>query len=308
MIDINFLKTQIEERCITDSFIIFLCSDNRYVAYQYIKAITDILNQQIEYLENLPTKNSVSVFDIFETTDRAVGNGVRVYSCELFDSNADSLSEENNLFIIADKVSKEAKEKFDDYIVEIPKLELWHIKDFVYSNLDGVPREKLDWLIKVCNNDIYRISNEVDKIKMFSGNEQKYMFDDMVNEGCFSDLSTYNVFNITNAVTGRDMKLLHNALREIKSFDAEPLGVVTLLYQGFKKLMQVWLAKNPTPENTGLKSNVIYAINKSPRVYSKPQLLYCFETMTDIDRMLKTGELCEMKYLVDYVVCKVLCS
>ena len=142
---------------------------------------------------------------------------------------------------------------------------------------------------------------------MFSGNEQKYMFDDMVNEGCFSDLSTYNVFNITNAVTGKDINLLHNALREIKNFDAEPLGVVTLLYQGFKKLMQVWLSNNPTPENTGLKSNVIYAINKSPRVYSKQQLLSCFETMTDIDRMLKTGELCEMKYLIDYVVCKVLC-
>ena len=142
---------------------------------------------------------------------------------------------------------------------------------------------------------------------MFSGNEQKYMFEDMVNEGCFSDLSTYNVFNITNAVTGKDINLLHNALREIKNFDAEPLGVVTLLYQGFKKLMQVWLSNNPTPENTGLKSNVIYAINKSPRVYSKQQLLSCFETMTDIDRMLKTGELCEMKYLIDYVVCKVLC-
>ena len=142
---------------------------------------------------------------------------------------------------------------------------------------------------------------------MFSVNEQKYMFDDMVNEGCFSDLSTYNVFNITNAVTGKDINLLHNALREIKNFDAEPLGVVTLLYQGFKKLMQVWLSNNPTPENTGLKSNVIYAINKSPRVYSKQQLLSCFETMTDIDRMLKTGELCEMKYLIDYVVCKVLC-
>lgn len=307
MIDIKSLKSQIEERCITDSFVIFSCSDNRYIAYQYIKAISDVLNQKIEYIEDIPVKNNASVFDIFGTNDATVNNGIRVYSCELFDSDSASIAEENNLFIIADKVSKEAKEKFKEYIVEVPKLELWHIKDFVYSNLEGVSRDKLDWLIKVCNNDIYRISNEVDKLKMFSVSEQKYIFDDMINEGCFSDLSTYNVFNITNAVTGKDMKLLHNALCEIKSFDAEPLGVVTLLYQGFKKLMQVWLAKNPTPENTGLKSNVIYAINKSPRVYSKPQLLNCFEAMTDIDRMLKTGELCEMKYLVDYVVCKVLC-
>lgn len=308
MIDIKTLKEQIEERCINESFIIFSCSDNRYIAYQYINAISCILDMKIEYLEDLPVKNSVSVFDIFGTNDPSLDNNIRVYSCELFDSTSDSLSTENNFFIVSDKVSKEAKEKFSDYIVEVPKIELWHIKDFVYSALEGVPQDKLDWLIKICNNDIHRISNEVDKLKMFSGNEQKYIFDDMVNEGCFSDLSTYNVFNITNAVTGKDIKLLHSALREIKSFDAEPLGVVTLLYQGFKKLMQVWLANNPTPENTGLKSNVIYAINKSPRVYSKPQLLSCFEAMTDIDRMLKTGELCEMKYLIDYVVCKVLCA
>lgn len=307
MIDIKTIKDQIEEREITASFLIFSCSDNRYIAYQYINAISSILGLKVEYLEDLPAKNSVSVFDIFGTNDSSQDDNIRVYSCELFDSISDSLSTENKLFIVADKVSKESKEKFSDYIVEVPKIELWHIKDFVYSALEGVPRDKLDWLIKICNNDIYRISNEVDKLKMFSGNEQKYIFDDMVNEGCFSDLSTYNVFNITNAVTGKDINLLHNALREIKNFDAEPLGVVTLLYQGFKKLMQVWLSNNPTPENTGLKSNVIYAINKSPRVYSKQQLLSCFETMTDIDRMLKTGELCEMKYLIDYVVCKVLC-
>ena len=129
----------------------------------------------------------------------------------------------------------------------------------------------------------------------------------MINDGCFFDTSTFNVFNITNSVMNKDMNNLEAALKEIKSFDAEPLGVVTLLYQGFRKLIQVLLAKNPTPENTGLKLNVIYAIQKTKQVYTKDQILRCFIELTSIDKKLKTGKLCDMKNLIDYVICKILC-
>ena len=67
----------------------------------------------------------------------------------------------------------------------------------------------------------------------------------------------------------------------------------------------MWLASNPTPENTGLKSNVIYAINKSPRVYTKTQLLDAYQFLNNIDKMLKTGQI-DVKWLVDYTLCKVL--
>ena len=100
--------------------------------------------------------------------------------------------------------------------------------------------------------------------------------------------------------------MLTNALKEIKSFDAEPLGVITLLYQGFRKLIQVWLAKQATPESTGLKSNVIYALSKQPRVYDKQQLLKSFQLLNNIDKELKTGTLCDIKYVIDYVICRVL--
>ena len=94
-------------------------------------------------------------------------------------------------------------------------------------------------------------------------------------------------------------------MKEIKSFDAEPLGVVTLLYQGFKKLIQVWLAKQATPDSTGLKSNVIYVLNKQPRVYTKEQLIAAFQLLNNIDKELKSGNI-EIKWLIDYVICRVM--
>ena len=70
-------------------------------------------------------------------------------------------------------------------------------------------------------------------------------------------------------------------------------------------MIQVLLSKNPTPESTGLKSNVIYAISKSPKVYTKKQMIDAFQFLNSIDKMLKTGKI-DIKWLVDYVVCKVL--
>jgi len=297
------IKSQIEDSTISDALLILQYQDNNYVAYQWAREIAKIHNKDISYIDSLEGLISASI-DIFGT--KTIDDGERIYTCETFDITSDKLKSERNLIIITNKITKESENIFKENICILPKLEDWHIKDYVYSLCQGIDEKDLDWLVSVCKSDIYRISNEVDKLTLFSVNERKYLFEDMKYQGAFNDLSTFNVFNITNAVTSRDYGSLLNALKEIKSFDAEPLGVVTLLYQGLKKLILVWLASNPTPENTGLKSNVIYAINKSPRTFTKKQLLDAYQFLNDIDRLLKTGQLCDMNKLIDYVICKVL--
>ena len=297
------VKSLIEEGKIGDSLLILQYQDNNYVAYQWAREIARIHNKHISYIESLYGIISASI-DIFGT--ETIDDGERIYSCETFDVISEKLKSEKNLIIITNKITKESENIFKDNICILPKLEEWHIKDYVYSVCQGINEKDLDWLVSVCKSDIYRISNEVDKLTLFSVNERRYLFEDMKYQGAFNDLSTFNVFNITNAVTSRDFDSLLNALKEIKSFDAEPLGVVTLLYQGIKKLILVWLANNPTPENTGLRSNVIYAINKSPRTFTKKQLLDTYQFLNSIDRLLKTGQLCDMNKLIDYVICKVL--
>lgn len=297
------VKSLIEEGKIGDSLLILQYQDNNYVAYQWAREIARIHNKSISYLDSLEGIVSASI-DIFGT--QTIDDGERIFRCDNFDITSDKLKFEKNLIIITNKIFKESEGVFKDNICVLPKLEEWHIKDYVYSLCDGIDEKELEWFVNVCNSDIYRISNEIDKICLFSPNERKYLFEDMKYQGAFSDLSTFNVFNITNAVTNRDYNALLNALREIKNFDAEPLGVVTLLYQGFRKLILVWLASNPTPENTGLKSNVIYAINKSPRTFTKKQLLDAYQFLNSIDKLLKTGQLCDMNKLIDYIICKVL--
>ena len=297
------LKTSIEQRNVGDNLVIFVFEDVPFIADQYIREISKIKEKKIQYLESIESLSN-NTNDIFGMSQ--IDDGIRVYRCKEIETLSDTLKYEQNLYIITSKITdKKIEAVFENNIVKIPKLEGWQLTDYMYSVAEGVDRKNLDWLITASGSDIYRLENELDKFRLFSEAERKYLFDDMLQDGAFVDLSSFNVFNITNAVTSRDYATLKNALKEIKSFDAEPLGVVTLLYNGFKKLIQVWLAKNPTPENTGLKSGMIYAIKNQPRVFNKDQLLDAFLLLTDIDRRLKTGGI-DTKWLIDYVVCRVL--
>lgn len=296
------LKNSIEQKSVGDNLVIFVYEDVPFIADQYIREISKIKEKKIQYLESIDNLGGGN--DIFGMSE--LDDGLRVYRCKGIEVLADSIKFEENLFIITNKIKdKKIEAQFEEYIVKIPKLEGWQLKDYMYSVAEGIDRKNLDWLITASGEDIYRLENELDKFRLFVDTERKYLFNDMLLDGAFMDLSSFNVFNITNAVTSRDYETLKNALKEIKSFDAEPLGVVTLLYNGFRKLIQVWLAKNPTPENTGLKSGMIYAIKNQPRVFNKDQLLKSFLLLTDIDRQLKTGGI-DTKWLIDYVICRVI--
>lgn len=300
---IEELKEKIETKQLDESSYIFIYEDVNFIPLQYINEISKVREMNIEYIDSLSGVGSVAN-DIFGATTSS--NSMKVLITNELESISDKFIFEKNTYVVVSKIKDKTNiERLSNCIVNVPKLEGWQIKDYVYSLAEGINTKNLDWLIESCNEDIYRLENELDKFKLFSENERKYLFDDMLSDGAFVDLSNFNVFNVTNAVTSRDYDMLSRTLREIKSFDAEPLGVVTLLYNAFKKLILVWLANNPTPENTGLKSGMIYAIKNQSRVFNKEQLLSSYLLLTNIDKMLKTGYI-DTSWLIDYLICRIL--
>ncbi len=298
------VKKAIESNNIPDTPILFKFIDTPFIPFQYVQAIGKTLNKEIMYCDNLELLKSNSI-DIF---DRNLDNNI--IRCTYMDEVVkipNSIKSIKFFYLIAREYSKDIEEQYKSLIVEIPKLELWHIKDYAYSIAEGVDTKELDWLIDICHGDIYRLTNELDKLSLFDKSQRPYIFNDMKMQGAFNDLSNKTVFDLTNAIVKKDLVQISNCLQQIKSFDAEPLGVVTILYIQFKKLIQVWLHPNPTEASTGLKSNVIYAIRKSPRVYSQEQLLNAFIFISGIDKMLKTGMI-EIPWLIDYVICNCLAS
>lgn len=302
---IESLKEMIEKNIDLDSMYIFLNSENTFLANQYVNEISKKKNLKIVYIEDLkallPDKNDI--FGVEETIDSTC-----LYIChqETFDFKDNRLKDLKNLIIICDKIDDETKEIFDPYIVNMPKLEEWMIKDYVYTIADGVDTIKLDWLIKVANNDIYRIDSEISKIAIFPKVERNYIFDLLMEEDAFADLNNYHIFDLSTALLQKDLPKIAELVEDVKKWDCEPLGLQVLTSQNFRKVLQVQLSSRPDPDKLGLTSKQIWAIQKyNCGFYNRDQLVEIFNKVTYADYMMKNGDLSNDK-LVDYLILNIL--
>jgi DNA polymerase III delta subunit len=295
------LKQQIESSNIKNKFIIFK-GEKTFIARQYTNAIAHKVGREVEFVEDVNTvlNNSFDIFQVNEESDT-----VRVFNCDTFVFGNPKLSDEEYLFIICKKIDKDTETTFKQYVVEIPDLVEWQIKDYLYSTVDGVETKYLDWLINVCNKDIDRIQLEVDKLLIFEPNQRQKVFQQMVEDNALADVSDKTIFDFISALVKKDKKLLRDIYEDIDSIDIEDIGVVTLLYNNFKKYIQVWMQNNPTPENTGLSSKQIWAINRLPRVWSTNQLIDIMTLVTGMDYRLKTGAI-PVNMIRDYLVVNLL--
>lgn len=297
---IEELKNKIESGAKFEDFLIFELSDNDFIAMQYIKEIARQRNLDIEFSYSIESlmQSTLDIFSLDSSED--VLTVIRVDEIK-----EKIVRQPNNTFVLCKKCSKELK----DFCVKVPKLEKWQIKDYVYEQCEGISEKNLDWLLDACHYDIYRLEQEVSKIRIFPPKERKYLFDDFILDGIYSDLSTNGIFDLSNAIQNRDLEKVKSILKDMitakNAVNIDSFGLLAVLLNTFTNLIKVWLSKYPTEESIGLKSNQIWAINKLRRTYSKEQLIKIYNFLTDIDRQIKVGEL-PTEIMTDYIVLKVL--
>lgn len=290
--ELRDLKNAILENNIPLNYFIFVSKPNNFLVEQYVKAIVgerDLISYTIEDI--LGYKKSFLVDDSY-----------KILRCEEY--SLDSINIEN-LIVITTKVSREVESRYSDNIVNFPMLEPWQIQDYERALGEGVEEVDLNILNAVCGSNIFRIDSELNKLKYFSPSQRKYLFKDMLAEGALDDVVNYDIFNLTNALQAKDLNQVKNILDKRDFLSIDPFAFLNILYQGFKRLILVWLSSNPTPENTGLKSNQIWAIKNIPHNYSKEQLINIFTFLTSLDHKFKSGELSDVD-LVKYIICKVI--
>lgn len=295
------IKEQIENNKVTDKFIIFK-GQHTFVARQYISAICRLLNLPIEYVDDLNQINQpkLDVFGWGQTEPT-----LKLHNVDVFEFTDYDLDNQAPLIIVCKKIETRTAETYKQYIIELEELELWQIQDYLYSILDGVDKKLIDWLIKRCNSNIDRLQMEADKLLIFEPNERNIILNQMLEENAFSDTVDDNIYDFTDSIIKRDINRLGNIYKNINSIDIENIGVHTVLYKNFIKLVHVWLSANPSPQATGLSSKQIYAISKLPKVWSHDSLINIIQFLTNIDYRVKTGEL-PVNQLRDYIVVNVL--
>ena len=300
--ELQQLKEDINNNSLRDSFFIF--KGDKFLADQYSKRIAQILNLEICYIDNIDSYLTPQMPLFSDNSEEIINNKLNICICSELTITSSKLNFAKNLIIVVDKISEESQKAYSYNVVEMPKIESWMVKDYAYAIGEGIDANDLDLFLEMCNYDIYRVYNELDKLKSFGKTQRKYLFKQMLNEGAFNDLSQYNIFSLTNAIQSRDLDSINKILSS--KMEIEPLALISLLYQNFRKMLVVWFDKNPTPDSTGLKSNQIWAIRNLPRNYTREQLIQIFKFLTSLDLSLKQGNLPNMENLTNYIIGKIL--
>lgn len=279
--NVEELKKQIESNDVKEDSFVFVYKKSRFLAEQYAKEIAKIRNLTIVYDDDYIEDNSFFC---------CINDG-NLYVC-IVDS-FDSKPKKNHIIITK-------KSRYDD-AVSFPELESWQIKDYLFSKCSGADESVLTKLFEKCK-DIYGLENEICKLSIFDERMRKSLSVDFLESDVFPNVFKTDTFDFINAVQRRST----DSIREMYAgYDKDPMSFIGLMYKQFKNMVNVYLQKTPTEENTGLKSNQIYAIRKVCQNYTKQQVLDIFKFLCSLDAKLKSGEL-PSDCLFDYVLVKVL--
>lgn len=291
MTKLEELKNSILNKTLTDDVIVFLIKDNDFICNQYIKEISNIKKKPVEYISTLVS--SSLFFDDVSTS-------ISVYRCDELSSIPNNFFDRKNLFIITKKVSVDV----GDNLYEVPKMEDWQIKDYVYSLLDNINQNKLNDLIDKCKN-IYRLDSEISKLTLFNPIERPALYDIFLEDGVFNDLSKFSIFDLTNAILKKDKNKIISVYKEKSCIDIEPIGFTTILINSFRDVISVQFDPRVTAEDLGVAKNKFWAIKYNCGFYSQKELLEIFKMLCSIDFLLKTGKL-DASLIIDYVIINIL--
>ena len=180
------------------------------------------------------------------------------------------------------------------------------VKEFVVSNnpadiltnllddykMDSNAKNKF---IELVGNDTYRINNELDKLKIYKGDDKSITLDDVIN------ITTNNIdadlFKLMDAIISGDVDKAIEYYHNMLLYSTEPLQIIVALANKYRLMYQVkrLFKKGYTEGDIAkeLKQNpkYIFVINKISRGYDEKYLLRELKMLADLDYKIKSGKI-----------------
>lgn len=288
MLTLEMLKECIENNTLDENLIIIEAKDEsaKFVAHQYLHRFIEdrgLEVNHIETVEELPVKRT-TLFG--SSIDKGV---VNLFTTSSIDK-LPNIDEDALIWIIADKVKGDC--------IKIPKLEDWHYMDYAKSMCPNEKESDLTELVGAYKGNIYRLHNELEKIKLCNYNS--------IKDQLYTDVTEYSLFDISNAILQHDMKKLWRVYNDLEKIDVDAFSLAGLLRKGFKNVIDIQLGNNPSAEKLGISSKQFWAIKKfNVGKYSNEKLVENYKVLLDIDRMLKMGEI-DTQLILDYLILKII--
>lgn len=300
---IQELKTQIENKTLSDDFLILVCEQNHFLADQYVEAIANFRNCDIIPIESIyePKLSTLSVVIDFETN-------LNVLRVDVFEERAANYGQFTSTIVICDKVDKKLEATLADYIVKIPPIEDWCIKDYVKMLCPKVNSESVDWLFSVTHGDIYRIVNEVDKLTIFDKDEHQAILNALRFDPCTDLFEAPDSFTLAKIIAQRNKAGLLEFLRHIKSYKFDNKnggvqGIVTNILTKYVIASYIFTQSGVSLKDTGLGGQA-YHVRDELKGISIPYVQKAIEFLSNVNLRLVSGQLdLPDDKFIEYIIC-----
>ena len=256
------------------------------IAEQYLHKICEVRGLEIKYIDSFN-----------DIPDASFMEDLNLYVFKI--EEIDKVQQHENCIILC----KSTKIKS---AITIPKLEDWQVVDYAAAIVKGIKQVELEWLITQYNGNYMGFLSDINKLKSIPVTQQQTVYEQMLAEGQFKDHTSLNIWDLTNGIIKRDKNSVVEALKVIDSIDVEPLGLLTVLYRGFKNVIDIQLNSKATAESTGMSSKQFYAISKyNCGHYTKEDLINIFKLLTNIEYMFKYESL-DVSNIIDYLIINIM--
>jgi len=275
------LKDMIQKESVPSDLIVFVCPENTFLADQYTAAICELRNHTPNSIQSLSELDSALSLVI------GYSSYTNVLKTDVFEESFEDYSMFENVIIICNKIDKKLKAVLSDYVIEIPKLVDWQVKDYMKVICPGLTKEDIDWLYAVKEKNIYGITTELDKLALFSIPEQKEVLTKLRYEPD-SYLYTADIYGLTDAILDNNKQYLFDFLSHDTYVNIEALSLTGLLRYNIKNILfsTQELGKH-TPSEFGISNTKRYERYRSS--YNLKRLQYLIKFLSSIDYKLKNG-------------------
>lgn len=170
-------------------------------------------------------------------------------------------------------------------------------------------------LVYVCESDLGRILQEIDKIKSYleyyndcNSNETDpdQVFNWLIDDGTIYQPPTDAIWDFVDAVLMHKVRASFGLMEEALEFGNPTLTLISVLYKDVKQLLQVQACtSSDVASSTGLSGWDIKRANGRKKIYTNRELIDAMKIIREVERGIKSGNI-EEDMALDYILVNIL--
>lgn len=267
-------------------FMIFVSKDNKFLAKQYVTEIARARNAEIVKITSVHEPLQSSAFLLTQYANETLN----VLTVETFEERAEDYSQFTDTIVICDNIDKSIAKALEEYIVEMPKFATWQLFDYTKTQVKILEDYEINWLLEVTAGDIYRLNNELDKIKLFKTEDQREVFQ-AIRFDPYSDLFQIDFYTFVNALVVGNVETVRDYLAHGAAEKLDPIGVANQVTTSLKNILLATQNPGTSAADLGLSPKQHKTLNSIYKTVWVDAVKSKLKFLTQLDVRLKSSEL-----------------